>query len=133
MASSPQTVRLGDLVFTTSTRVAIRRKDGHVFVASPRSNTNEEVHLFVWAPPTKRARALAMRAVDSPDPETHFHRAVCGLPAGHVGEASRHFPASTSGIDDPGHKLIGPSRFCRTLFQIERTALHSYGPDPHSC
>ena len=26
-----------------------------------------------------------------------------------------------------------PSRFCRTLFQIKRTALHSYGPDPHSC
>ena len=29
--------------------------------------------------------------------------------------------------------LHRPSRFCRTLFQIERTALHSYGPDPHSC
>ena len=28
---------------------------------------------------------------------------------------------------------IWPSRFCRTLFQIERAALHSYGPDPHSC
>ena len=27
----------------------------------------------------------------------------------------------------------GPSTFCRTLFQIERAALHSYGPDPHSC
>ena len=26
-----------------------------------------------------------------------------------------------------------PSIFCRTLFQIERAALHSYGPDPHSC
>ena len=26
-----------------------------------------------------------------------------------------------------------PSTFCRTLFQIERTALHSYGSDPHSC
>ena len=26
-----------------------------------------------------------------------------------------------------------PSRFCGTLFQIERAALHSYGPDPHSC
>ena len=27
-----------------------------------------------------------------------------------------------------------PSIFiCRTLFQIERTAWHSYGPDPHSC
>ena len=25
-----------------------------------------------------------------------------------------------------------PSIFCRTLFQIERAALHSYGPDPHS-
>ena len=25
------------------------------------------------------------------------------------------------------------SRFCRTLFQIERTAMHSSGPDPHSC
>ena len=28
---------------------------------------------------------------------------------------------------------LGPSRFCGTLFQIERPALHSYGPDPHSC
>ena len=28
---------------------------------------------------------------------------------------------------------IGPSTFCRTLFQIERTALHNYGSDPHSC
>ena len=28
----------------------------------------------------------------------------------------------------------GPSRFCGTLFfQIECAALHSYGPDPHSC
>ena len=27
----------------------------------------------------------------------------------------------------------GPSRFCRTLFLIERAAVHSYGPDPHSC
>ena len=27
----------------------------------------------------------------------------------------------------------GPSTFCRTLFQIERAALHSYGPDAHSC
>ena len=26
-----------------------------------------------------------------------------------------------------------PSRFCRTLFQIERAALHSYDPGPHSC
>ena len=26
-----------------------------------------------------------------------------------------------------------PSTFCRTLFQIERAALHSYGPDAHSC
>ena len=26
-----------------------------------------------------------------------------------------------------------PSRFCRTLFRIERVAVHSYGPDPHSC
>ena len=25
-----------------------------------------------------------------------------------------------------------PSRFCGTLFQIERAAVHSYGPDPHS-
>ena len=28
---------------------------------------------------------------------------------------------------------IGPSTFRRTLFQIERTALHSYGLHPHSC
>ena len=28
---------------------------------------------------------------------------------------------------------IVPVEICRTLFQIERTALHSYGPDPHSC
>ena len=28
---------------------------------------------------------------------------------------------------------LGPSRFCRTLFQIERAALHSYGPGAHSC
>ena len=27
----------------------------------------------------------------------------------------------------------GPSRFCRALFQIERTALHSCGPGLHSC
>ena len=27
---------------------------------------------------------------------------------------------------------LGPSTFCGTLFQIERTAMHSYGPDPHS-
>ena len=26
-----------------------------------------------------------------------------------------------------------PVNFCRTLFQIERAALHSYGPEPHSC
>ena len=26
-----------------------------------------------------------------------------------------------------------PSPFCRTLFQIERAALHSYGPESHSC
>ena len=31
-----------------------------------------------------------------------------------------------------GTWFFGPSRFCGTLFQIERTALHSYGPDPHS-
>ena len=29
-------------------------------------------------------------------------------------------------------RLHRPSRFCGTLFQIERAALHSYGPDPHS-
>ena len=28
---------------------------------------------------------------------------------------------------------LSPSTFCRTLFRIERTALHSYGPDPHPC
>ena len=30
-------------------------------------------------------------------------------------------------------KDLSPSRFCGTLFHIERAALHSYGPDPHSC
>ena len=30
-------------------------------------------------------------------------------------------------------RRYGPSTFCRTLFQIERAALHSYGSDPHSC
>ena len=28
---------------------------------------------------------------------------------------------------------IGPSDFCRTLFRVERAAVHSYGPDAHSC
>ena len=27
---------------------------------------------------------------------------------------------------------VRPSRFCRTLFQMERAALHGYGPDAHS-
>ena len=31
-----------------------------------------------------------------------------------------------------GRYAFSPSRFCRTLFQIERAALHSYGPEPHS-
>ena len=31
------------------------------------------------------------------------------------------------------HGNAGPSNFCRTLFRIARAALHSYGPDPHSC
>ena len=30
-------------------------------------------------------------------------------------------------------RRASPSTFCRTLFQIERTALHSYGQHPHSC
>ena len=33
-----------------------------------------------------------------------------------------------------GYTTYGsPSRFCRTLFRIERAVVHSYGPDPHSC
>ena len=35
-------------------------------------------------------------------------------------------------IPADGTYYLGPSRFCRTLFQIECTALHSYGPEPHS-
>ena len=41
-------------------------------------------------------------------------------------------PASFSGVVTES-KLNSPSTFCRTPFQIERTALHSYGSDPHSC
>ena len=47
-------------------------------------------------------------------------------------------PTTSAGTTIPSTKIeckdrCSPSTFCRTLFQIERTALHSYGSDPHSC
>ena len=40
---------------------------------------------------------------------------------------------SYANVDGGVLTYLCPSTFCRTPFQIERTALHSYGSDPHSC
>ena len=36
-------------------------------------------------------------------------------------------------VPPPKNSKAGPLEVCRTLFRIERTALRSYGPEPHSC
>ena len=40
--------------------------------------------------------------------------------------------AGGDGSNSAGNGNGGPSRFCRTLFQIKHAALHSYGPNAHS-
>ena len=75
--------------------------------------------------------------------ENMHHQHFTAVDHPHEPDRSRfsEFPARAAGLFasctvHAGELLFlpgGPSDFCRTLFQIERTALHSYGPEPHSC
>ena len=82
---------------------------------------------------------VAIAAVDmARDPDTgklqsdqvvHACRATLGGQPPHFlfGALSAH------DTDQVAVEADSPSNFCRTLFQIERAALHSYRPDAHSC